>query len=64
MVQNPREDELVEAVVVLVSAVSSTLEKLDKIADRLADVAAFTEAIYEQQLQDLRLRDREDEANG
>lgn len=55
-----RDDEqLWDVVAVLVSAVSTTLEKLDRIAEKLSDIAALTEAVYTQQVQEILERERE-----
>lgn len=35
-----------EALLILVTAMTSVLDRLDSIADRVADIAVFAEAIY------------------
>lgn len=57
-----QDETMWEVMAVLVTAMTTTLDKLDKIAERVADVAVFTEAIYAENLREI--REREGIGNG
>lgn len=52
--QDDRDQAMWETMAVLVSAMTTTLERLDRIADRVADVAVFAEAIYLENMRRIR----------
>lgn len=51
------DETLWEVMAVLLTAMTTTLDKLDKIADRVADIAVFTEAIYAENVREIRERE-------